>query len=323
MIDVSVIIVNWNTRQLLLDCIQSLIDTTFSKKLEIIVVDNGSTDDSVIAVKEKYPQVNVICNPQNDGFAKANNIGIKSCHGRNICLVNSDVKANLGLIDNLCDYLDQNPQTGAVAPRTLNADQSIQTNCREFPSLRNSITEAFFLNRIFPGIQIFRGREMASFTYDSTQEVETIPGCVFMIPRSISEIVGLLDESFYFYGEDIDWCKRIISAGYKVVFAHEACAYHYQGSSSVVAPLKFQIEMLKSRLLFWKKHHPMWQYVIFGWILSLHISVRVIVWTLVLIFNPHKIKESRNRIYNYSKQLYWLLLEKKVPYSSIERQVCR
>ena len=174
MIDISVIIVNWNTKALLLDCVESLYQTTRESSLEIIVVDNASTDGSVDALRERFPQVQVIVNPSNFGFAKANNIGIKKAQGRYVCLVNSDVKALDGVLDKMRTYMESHPEIGALAPKTFFGDMQIQKNCREFPNLRNIFCQEFFLDAMFPTVAAFRGRAMIQCDYDAVMETEVL-----------------------------------------------------------------------------------------------------------------------------------------------------
>ena len=155
MIDISVIIVNWNTKALLLDCVASLYKATRESSLEIIVVDNDSMDGSIYALRKIFPQVQTIVNPENLGFAKANNIGIKKAQGRYVCLVNSDVKALEGVLDKMRIYMESHPEIGVLAPKTFFGDMQIQKNCREFPTLRNIFCQEFFLDTL---TQLWRQR---------------------------------------------------------------------------------------------------------------------------------------------------------------------
>src|ERR1017187_8350071 len=136
--DISVIIVNWNTKDFLEQCLTSLTLTPSNRSIETIVVDNGSSDGSPEMVEDKFPQVKLIRSHENLGFARANNLGIQNSSGRYISLVNSDVKVLPGCLDALADYLDRNPGVGNVGPRILNGDMSLQSSCRRFPSLWNN-----------------------------------------------------------------------------------------------------------------------------------------------------------------------------------------
>ena len=196
MTDVSIIIVNWNTRELLLDCIRSLREETRERSMEIIVVDNHSSDGSPGAVRERFPSVEVIENDGNLGFAKANNIGIRRSTGRYVCLVNTDIVALDRCVERLAGYMDRHPEVGALGPRTVDEHGRLRRNCREFPSLRNTLAEALFLDRLFPRSRLFRGRVLHDFDFDATREVDVLSGCFLMVRREALEEVGLMDEAF-------------------------------------------------------------------------------------------------------------------------------
>src|SRR5665648_483189 len=232
MVDLSIIIVNWNAKSFLLKCLRSLISETKSCSVEIIVVDNASTDGSQQAVKKKFPTVKLIQNKVNSGFAKANNIGINQSVGRYICLINSDVTLLNGCLDKLCSFMDQQPEIGVTAPNILNSDLTLQYSCRCFPSLWNNFCPAIGLNKLFPKSKAVSGEEMFFFKHDRICEVDVLSGCFLMVRRKALEQVGPLDEQFFIYSEDIDWCRRFCDADWEIVFFPEAKAIHYGGGSS-------------------------------------------------------------------------------------------
>jgi len=252
--DISVVIVNWNTRDLLLQCVESLLSETRESSLEIIVVDNASRDGSMEALAERFPNVTQIRNTENLGFSRANNQGLRVAKGRYLCLVNSDVKALSGVLDRLRRYCDATPEVGAVGPRTVGGDGVLRQNCREFPTLRNAACDALYLDRLLPGVHWLRGRTMRAYDYRSTRDVEVLSGCFFMVRRSVVEQVGLLDERFFIYSEDVDWCKRIHDAGWRLVLYPGAEAVHFVASSSSAAPERFNVEQLKANVQYWIKH---------------------------------------------------------------------
>lgn len=253
--DVSIIIVNWNTRELLQDCLTSVYERTGDIEYEIIVVDNGSTDSSVEMVKKNFPLVNVIENAENLGFARANNIGIKAGKGRYICLINSDITILDDCFGKLMKFMDSNPGAGMAGPKILNADLTIQHSCRHFPSIWNNLCQSLGLNHLFPKSAFFSDWIMDYWSHDSIRSVDALSGCFWMTRRKALEEVGLLDEDFFIYGEDLDWCKRFRKAGWDIVFYPEAEAIHLGGASSAAAPVKFYIEMQKADLQYWRKHH--------------------------------------------------------------------
>ncbi len=248
--DVSVIIVSWNAKKHLVDCLKSL-----GNGQEIIVVDNGSTDDSVETVEKGFPHVRLIKNKENMGFAWANNIGIKDSSGRYVCLVNSDVIVLDNCIDGLVKFMDRNPSVGMAGPRVLNPDHTLQVSCRHFPSVWSNLCQTVGLNKIFPKSAFFSEPFMRYWAHDKERKVEVLSGCFWIVRRKAVDEVGLLDEDFFIYGEDIDWCRRFQKAGWDVVFYPEAEAIHAGGASSSNAPIKFCLEMQKADLHYWKKHH--------------------------------------------------------------------
>ncbi len=252
--DVSIIIVNWNTRQYLLDCIESLLAQTHRATLEIIVADNGSHDDSAEALKDAHPDVTLIENGANLGFAKANNIGFRVATGRYLCLVNTDVIALDGVVDKLMDYMDANPGVGVAGPRTVTRELELRQNCRRFPNLGNAAGDYLMLKRLFPGR--FAGRTLKAATYAQTHDAEVLSGCFMMVRREAFDQVGPLDEDFFFYGEDTDWCKRFHDAGWRVVFLAEAEAIHFGGGSSKARPVAYYLTREKADMIYWRKHHP-------------------------------------------------------------------
>jgi GT2 family glycosyltransferase len=254
--DVSLVIVNWNTRQYLLDCIESLLEQTTRASLEFVVVDNGSHDGSQEALREAYPEVTLIENGANLGFARANNIGFEVATGRYLCLVNTDVIALDGVVDKMTAYMDAHPSVGVLGPRTVTRDLALRQNCRRFPTLANAAGDYLMLKRILPGVERFEGRTLKASTYATTHEAEVLSGCFMMVRREAFDEVGPLDEDFFFYGEDTDWCKRFHDACWKVVYFADAQAIHFGGGSSKAYPVKYYLTMEQADLKYWRKHYP-------------------------------------------------------------------
>lgn len=305
-VDISVVIVNWNTRDLLLDCVSSLMEQTRVSTLEIIVVDNASLDNSIEALVERFPAVISIRNQDNLGFSKANNQGLRIARGRYLCLVNSDVKALDGVLDKLRAFMEDHPEVGAVAPRTVGGDLKLRENCREYPTIRNAFCQAVFLDQLFPSVRAFRGRDLRDYDYATTQEIEVLSGCFLMVRRVVIEMVGMLDERFFIYSEDVDWCKRIRAGGWKVVFLPSAEAIHYAGSSSTVERVLFNREMMKANLQYWRKHHGRAATLLFWSIQILGTALRAVGWSvLILIRLDHR--RCRDQAIGYWRMLQWLL----------------
>jgi GT2 family glycosyltransferase len=254
--DISVVILSWNDKQYLETCLQSLKDATCTCSMEIIVVDNASTDGSPEMVETSFPEVKIIRNAENLGFPRGNNVGIKASCGKYIYLLNSDIKVFPGCLDTLADYLDQNPEVGMVGPRILNRDLTHQSSCRRFPTLWNNFCELAGLAKIFRGFRFFSGEHMFYFKGDRLRDVDVLVGCFWTIRRTAVDQFGLLDEGFFMFAEDVDWCKRFWENGWRIAFCPGAQAIHFRGGSSTRKdPVWLALTQQRSILRYWKKHH--------------------------------------------------------------------
>jgi hypothetical protein len=272
--DLSVVIVNWNTRDVLLDCLRSLERAEGECGIEVIVVDNHSSDDSVARARREFPRVAVIENEDNYGFARANNIGIARATGRFIALVNSDVEVLPGCLRNLLAFMEGHPDIGMAGPRMLNPDRSLQLSCKRDPSLRIAVCEMFGLHRAFPNAPFFSGSHMNYWRHDEVRDVDVLTGCFWIVRREALARVGLLDEEFFIYGEDLDWCRRFRDAGWRVVFCPHGEAIHRIAGSSSRAPVRFLVEREKANLQYWRKHEGAGRALAYRGLLALHHAVR-------------------------------------------------
>jgi GT2 family glycosyltransferase len=282
----SIIIVSWNTKDLLVQCIESIIKTTFKVNFEIIVVDNNSSDNSVEYVKNNFPDVQLICLDNNYGFAKANNIGIKASKGNYISLINSDIIVLDNCIDNLINHLEINSDIGLIGPKILNANYSFQATCRRFPNLINTLSQSFGLNYFFHNTDFYlREKDLTE-----TKEVEALTGCFWIVRKEAFEQIGTLDEHFFFYGEDVDWCKHLSETTWKTVYFPYSKAIHLGGASSSLQPLKYYIELQKAKLKFWTKYNGKISTYIFIFFMSIHEILRLFYWIFIMLINPFKAK---------------------------------
>jgi len=280
--DASVIVVSWNTRDLLLDCIRSVMERSGSLELEIIVVDNGSVDGSPEAVRDAFPRVKLIRNATNLGFARANNAGMSASAGKYLCLINSDVIVTANCIRAMYDYMESRPQVGMLGPQIVGRDGEVQRSCMGFPNIWNSLCRALALDSIFPGTKAFGSQLLTYWPHDTTREVDVVNGCFWMIRREALETVGPLDEDFFIYAEDIDWCRRFRANGWKVVFFAGAQAVHLGGASSARMPVRFYLEMHRANLRYWQKHHGRRAQHLYRFTLMLHDAVRLAAYALAL-----------------------------------------
>jgi GT2 family glycosyltransferase len=254
-VDISVVIVAWNAKHYLELCLESLEAAPPRRSLEIFVVDNASADGSAEMIEARFPHVKLIKSPENLGFSKGNNVAIRQCQGRYIALVNPDVIVFPGCLDALADFLDENPKVGNVGPRILNPDRTLQSSCRQFPTLWNNFCSASGLASRFKNSRFFAGEHMFYFAHDRTMAVDVLVGCFSMIRREAFDAVGLLDEGLFMYGDDVDWCRRCWKAGWQVVFYPGAKAIHDKGKTTAPYPVRFAVAQQRSVIYYWSKHH--------------------------------------------------------------------
>lgn len=242
--DLTIIIVNWNTRQLLLDCLAALPAATGDISTESWVVDNGSSDGSVEAVQAQFPATRVIANRGNRGFAAANNQAIRASRSRHVLLLNSDTVPRAGSLKALVDSLDAHPEVGIAGPRLLNADGSVQLSYAAFPNLRSELL----------GRNV-RARRHYGPPQDGAYAVDWVGGACFLIRREAITVAGLLDEDYFMYTEEADWCFRVRAAGWEVCYYPAAEVVHLGGQSSRMASTHMKAELYKSKLRFFRKHY--------------------------------------------------------------------
>jgi GT2 family glycosyltransferase len=252
---VSVIIVTWNGQQYALECLASLAQNTSTLPIEVIVVDNRSTDGTPDEICRQFPAATLIRNEANFGFAKANNIGLAVARGRYLCLVNSDVVVPPGCLERMVSFMERNPGIGILGPKMLKPGGGIGQSTMRLPTVWNTLCCSLGLHTVFPNSKLFGGFLLKNYKYDSIDDVEVLTGWFWMVGRQSFEEVGGLDERFFIYGEDIDWSYRFRKAGWRVVFYPESEALHYGGASSAQAPTRFYVEMRRANLQYFRKHH--------------------------------------------------------------------
>lgn len=239
-IDVSIIIVNWNTADLLHSCLDSLRAGVGKLRAETIVVDNGSLDGSPEMVSRDFPAVHLLRNERNLGFATANNIGLRQGHGRYLLLLNSDTIVLPGAIEAMVQYSDEHARVGALGPLLLNADHSLQSTMRDFPTLGHDAVGVLELERwplIGPSVRAHAKRTMAYWDeHKHTCQVAWVTGACLLLRREALDDVGLLDEGYFFYAEEMDLCYRLHCRGWLVTFFPGASIIHLGGQSSARVP---------------------------------------------------------------------------------------
>ncbi len=252
--DLSVVIVTWNCRDFAKDCLRSLA-TVVGIPFEVIVVDNASTDGTAAMIARVFPDVRLITSAENLGFAKANNLGIRASRGRFVALINPDVVLLEGCVARALDVMSSESSIGMVGPRMLGPDGRTRRSGMSAPSLWNSLCDALALHTMFARSRLVGGQMMAHFSWDVRADVDVLNGWFWVIRREAINDVGLMDERFFMYGEDLDWCKRFRAKGWRILFEPSAAAIHFGGGSSQAAPIRFYLEMHRANLEYWRKHH--------------------------------------------------------------------
>lgn len=303
----SVVIVSWNARAFLAECLESLERDVYEGRIETIVVDNASADDSAEMVRIRFPGVKLIRNTENLGFAKANNIGIRQCSGEFVALVNSDVHVLQDCLTKLVAYCQSRPSVGLVGPFIIGGDGKQQASCRGAPSLWNMLCRALALDVVFSNSRWFNGYFMGHWDHCSTASVDILSGCFWLAPRRALDDVGLLDETFFIYGEDMDWCKRFRDAGWGVVFFPEARAVHYGGASSANSPIRFFVEKQKADAQYWRKHHSAWAVRAYLAISILHHGLRVVGYSLRMLVTAGSSEIPRYKVQRSAACMRWLV----------------
>ncbi|MBS1989127.1 MAG: glycosyltransferase family 2 protein [Cyanobacteria bacterium SZAS LIN-2] len=260
----SIIIVSWNTKDLLDACLASVaveLEGTFGglDKGQVFVVDNASADGSSQMVAQKYPWVNLIANADNRGFAAANNQAFALAAGDFVLMLNPDTEVKPGALKTLIDFFAEHEKAAVVAPQLLNSDGSIQRSCRQFPTFIGMLYELIGLSRMFPassprGIK-FREYKMLDWNHDDERQVDQPEGACLMIKREILQKVGTLDEGFFMLFEEVDWCYRVKKAGWEIWFTPRAQVVHHYGQSIKQVKVAMILSSHRGLYRFWHKHY--------------------------------------------------------------------
>jgi len=254
--DLSIIILNYNTRQLTLDCLQSVYASTTTYRYEVIVIDNNSSDDSVEQFQRHYPLAHLIANQENVGFSRANNQGMRIANGRYILLLNSDTIVEPGTFETMLQFMDGHPEVGASGCKVILPDGSLDKACRRgFPTPSASFYYAFGFSKLFPDNPRFNQYQLGYLSPDESYPIDCLVGAFMLVRREAMDQVGMLDEEFFMYGEDIDWCYRIKQAGWQNYYYPETFITHYKGASSRRKPYKIIYEFHRAMYLFHRKHY--------------------------------------------------------------------
>lgn len=289
--DVSIIIVSWNTRDILHRCLQSVYEQTDEITFEVIVIDNASSDGSAEMVEREFAQVRLIKNTENRGFAAANNQGAEIARGRYLLLLNSDTIVLDNAIGKTVKFADEYSEAGVVGCRVLNPDRTLQPTGFMFPSALNMLLAASYLYKLFPRHKFFGREQMTCWGRDDVREVDVVTGCFMLARREAIEQVGMMDESFFMYGEETDWCWRFKKAGWQNLFYPGAEIIHLGGQSTRQVKPQMILQLKAGLLRFIRKHRTARSYATACFLTSAWFGLRVIPWLLAGVLG---IGERRN-----------------------------
>jgi GT2 family glycosyltransferase len=299
-LDLSVVIVNWNTKHLLLKCLASICNTTHDLRYEIWLVDNASTDDSVAAALEQFPEIRVIQNACNLGFAAANNLAFRQMRGRYALLLNTDAMLTEGAVQELLRFMETTPEAAMVCGQLLNLDGTKQNSIANFPTLALLLTNESLLRILFPKTYPSKLRQ-----YASPIEIESCIGACMMVRKSAMDAVGLLDERFFFFFEETDWAYRMRRAGWKTFFVPDARIFHAQGQS-VGRDVRGRLLFYQSRYQYLKKWFPRSYYLLYGTVIG-RLLINALLTGIGALFTVFCSPGMRNRLMVYLKILIWHL----------------
>ena len=248
----SIIILSWNVRDLLRVCLASL--PFIQSNIEVIVVDAASADGSAEMVRAEFPGVKLITSPENLGYTRGNNLGLRAAVGRYLLILNPDTEIVGEAIAQMLAYMDAHPRIGVLGPQLLYSDGTVQSTRRRFPSLATGFFESTWFQPLAPRrlLDHYYARDLPD---DAIGEVDWVVGAALLVRREAYEQVGGFDEGYFMYSEEIDWCRRMKAAGWQVVYFPSACIVHHEAKSSAQVPAATHIRFNSSKVRYFRKYH--------------------------------------------------------------------
>jgi GT2 family glycosyltransferase len=256
--DLAVVIVTWNVKDAVLENLRSVFASSPMPRLDVVVVDNDSQDGTVDAVRDEFPQVEVIQNLQNLGFSKACNQGIQATNGRHVLLLNPDMRVEPESLAKTVAYLDQHPEVGVMGPKLINSHGHAIHHLRRFPTIKDQVANLLKLPHLFPTLlHRYHGRDL---DLEAEQDVDSVRGAYFAMNRSAISKIGILDERFFIWFEEVDYCKRTKAAGLAVHYVPSIVAHDLVGRSFAQRGFFWKQKVfIQSLIRYFEKWHPVWE----------------------------------------------------------------
>jgi N-acetylglucosaminyl-diphospho-decaprenol L-rhamnosyltransferase len=269
-IDLCIIIISWNVTALLDACLRSIYTQGVGPySYEVVVVDNASSDTSAMMIRTQYPQAQLITNNTNLGFTKSNNLALAGCEARYALLLNPDTRVTEGAIQSMLDYMEAHPKVGMVGPRLVYGDGKPQSSRRRFPSLGMALAESTPWEWHFPQNRLVRAYHLEDRPEDQVQRVDWVTGACMLVRREVWDQVGVFDEHFFMYSEELDWCWRICKAGWIIVYLPTVTVIHYGGASSGLGAAAWSVHFNTSKVYYFYKYH--------GWVQTTVLRILVLL----------------------------------------------
>jgi N-acetylglucosaminyl-diphospho-decaprenol L-rhamnosyltransferase len=283
-VNLSCIIVNYYNSTPLQNCLESVYRTLNNISFEVIIVDNSQDDPGMAKLKTSYPQVQYIQNHTNTGFAKANNQAVRSAQGETLLFLNPDTVLTDQAIEKMQEHLKFNPDVGALGPKVLNTDGSLQYSCRRFPTIMTGFFNRYsLLSRWFPDNRYSVSYMMKDFNHEEVREVDWLSGCCLMVPHPVFDKAGGFDEHYFLFNEDIDLCRAIHQSGFKVMYFPYAKITHHISTSNSKVPVEIIIKRHLGMIHYYRKNHE--ENLVARMIVNFMISLRCLS---QLVFNLFK-----------------------------------
>lgn len=303
----SIVIICWNDLGVIRECLRSIHERTHSTEFEVIVSDNGSTDGSIEFIRRTYPDVLVLENGSNLGFAKGNNVGIRVSKGEYVLILNPDTIIHEGALDALVAFADRHEEAGGFGCRILNSDGSYQVSGRLFPTVRRYWVFALYLRHLSRLSSLFDYEEYRGWKGESERLIDWQTGCCVMFRRDLLKRLGGFDEQFFYHFEEVDLCRRVWDAGFPIIFTPEAVITHLGGQSVKRFPLRFEIEKLRSRYRYFYKYFGPRGSRQCRRLCITSVRIRQAGYGLIALFRPTKQLRERLKMYRAIARWNWAL----------------